>query len=145
MLNTGVVAGIMLAHIVYREIDDMPAGFSAYWIQRELRSRLGFGGAVFCDDLSMNATGEYGSMGDRARLALDAGCDMILVCNDRAAALQAVDVLNDYSNPLSLVRLARLHGTGQQLRESLQASEEWQAANTLFADWGTPPQLRLDS
>ena len=145
MLSTGVVAGVMLAHIVYREIDDMPAGFSAYWIQRELRSRLGFGGAVFCDDLSMKATAEYGSMGSRARLALDAGCDMILVCNDLAAALQAVGALNDYSNPLSLVRLARLHGTGQQLRESLQASEEWQAANAIFADWNTPPQLRLDA
>ena len=145
MLSTGVVAGVMLAHIVYREIDDMPAGFSAYWIQRELRSRLGFGGAVFCDDLSMKATAEYGSMGSRARLALDAGCDMILVCNDRAAALQAVGALNDYSNPLSLVRLARLHGTGQQLRESLQASEEWQAANAIFVDWDTPPQLRLDA
>ena len=58
MLSTGVVAGVMLAHIVYREIDDMPARFSAYWIQRELRSRLGFGGAVFCDDLSMKATAE---------------------------------------------------------------------------------------
>ena len=145
MLSTGVVAGVMLAHIVYREIDDMPAGFSTYWIQRELRSRLGFGGAVFCDDLSMKATAEYGSMGGRARLALDAGCDMILVCNDRAAALQTVDALNDYSNPLSLVRLARLHGTGQQLRGSLQASEEWQAANALFVDWSTPPQLRLDA
>ena len=86
MMNTGVVAGVMLAHIVYREIDASPAGFSEYWIQRELRSRLGFGGAVFCDDLTMKATSSYGRMPDRARLALDAGCDMILVCNDRDAA-----------------------------------------------------------
>lgn len=145
MMNTGVVAGVMLAHIVYREIDDMPAGFSEYWIQRELRSRLGFGGAIFCDDLSMKATSSYGRMGERARLSLNAGCDMILVCNDRDAAHRAVDALNDYSNPLSLVRLARLHGTGQVLRETLMASEEWQEANALFADWSERPQLQLDA
>jgi len=145
MMDTGVVAGVMLAHIVYREIDAMPAGFSEYWIQRELRSRLGFGGAVFCDDLSMKATSSYGSMAERARLSLQAGCDMILTCNDRDAAHQAVDALNDYSNPLSLVRLARLHGTGQTSRESLLASDEWREANTLFAKWSARPELELNA
>ncbi|MCH9692925.1 MAG: beta-N-acetylhexosaminidase [Gammaproteobacteria bacterium] len=145
MMNTGVVGGVMLAHIVYREIDAMPAGFSEYWIQQELRSRLGFGGAVFCDDLSMHATRDYGTMAERARLALQAGCDMILVCNDRDAAHQAVDALNDYSNPLSLVRLARLHGTGQMLRETLMASDEWHEANELFSNWSHQPELQLDA
>jgi beta-N-acetylhexosaminidase len=145
MMNTGVVAGVMLAHIVYREIDASPAGFSEYWIQRELRSRLGFGGAVFCDDLTMKATSSYGRMPERARLALDAGCDMILVCNDRDAAHEAVDSLNDYSNPLSLVRLARLHGTGQQLRETLLASDEWQEANALFSNRSERPELQLNA
>ena len=145
LMNTGVVAGVMLAHIVYPEIDSTPAGFSEYWIQRELRSRLGFGGAAFCDDLTMKATASYGSMAERARLSLQSGCDMILVCNDRDAAHQAVDALNDYSNPLSLVRLARLHGTGQILRESLRASEQWQNANTLFENWSDRPELRLNA
>jgi len=145
MMNTGVVAGVMLAHIVYREIDASPAGFSEYWIQRELRSRLGFGGAVFCDDLTMKATSSYGRMPERARLALDAGCDMILVCNDRDAAHEAVDSLNDYSNPLSLVRLARLHGTGKQLSETLLASDEWQEANSLFSNWSERPELQLNA
>jgi beta-N-acetylhexosaminidase len=145
MMNTGVVAGVMLAHIVYREIDSLSAGFSEYWIQRELRSRLGFGGAVFCDDLSMKATSGYGSMADRVRLSLTAGCDMILTCNDRDAAHQAVDALNDYSNPLSLVRLARLHGTGQTSREALLASDEWREANSLFANWSAPPELELNA
>jgi beta-N-acetylhexosaminidase len=52
LISNGAVAGVMLAHIVYEKIDANPAGFSEYWIQRELRSRLGFGGAVFCDDLT---------------------------------------------------------------------------------------------
>ena len=135
----------MMAHVVYRELDDMPAGFSKFWIDRELRGRLGFGGAVFCDDLSMKAAEAYGSMRRRAKLALEAGCDMILVCNDRRGAEQVVQALNDYSQPLSLVRLARLHGTGHVLRETLRASELWQQANTALARWTERPQLELDS
>ena len=145
LVSTSVIAGVMLAHIVYAQVDAQPAGFSDYWIQRELRQRLGFGGAVFCDDLSMKATEEFGSMATRARLALNAGCDMILVCNDRDAAHQAVDALNDYSNPLSLVRLARLHGTGQVLRETLLASDEWRAANERFRHWTDRPDFHLDA
>lgn len=145
LIGNGQIAGVMLAHVVYREMDEFPAGFSPFWIEGELRSRLGFGGAVFCDDLSMKATSAYGSMRRRARRALAAGCDMVLICNDRRAAEQAVQGLNDYSNPLSLVRLARLHGTGHVLRESLQASDAWQEANTALARWGEPPPLELDA
>lgn len=145
LIGNGAIAGVMLAHIVYEQIEAQAAGFSELWIQRELRSRLGFGGAVFCDDLSMKATRGYGSMADRSRLALNAGCDMILVCNDRDAAHQAVDALNAYTNPLSLVRLARLHGTGNLLREELLASEQWQAVNKRFEHWGERPEFRLDA
>ena len=84
-------------------------------------------------------------MRERAVLALEAGCDMILVCNDRPAAREAVAALNDYSNPLSLVRIARLHGTGQVLRESLLLSEEWQAANAELTRWSRPTELQLDA
>ena len=145
LVNTSVIAGVMLAHIVYKQVDERPAGFSDYWIQRELRSRLGFGGAVFCDDLSMKATRDYGSMADRARLALDSGCDMILVCNDRDAAHEAVDALRDYSNPLSLVRLARLHGTGHVMRDALLAGDKWQAASERFRHWSDRPEFHLDA
>jgi beta-N-acetylhexosaminidase len=145
LIGNGAIAGVMLAHIVYVQIEEQPAGFSELWIQRELRSRLGFGGAVFCDDLSMKATRGYGSMAERGRLALDAGCDMILVCNDRDAAHEAVEALNAYSNPLSLVRLARLHGTGSLLREELLASEQWQTVNQRFAHWSDRPEFHLDA
>jgi len=145
LIRNGQIAGVMLAHVVYREMDDLPAGFSNYWIERELRSRLGFGGAIFCDDLSMKATDAYGSMRRRSRRALEAGCDMSLVCNDRRRAEQAADSLSDYSNPLSLVRLARLHGTGHVLRESLRASELWQQANSSLLRWTERPELELDA
>ena len=93
----------------------------------------------------MQATRDYGNMAERSRLALRAGCDMVLVCNNRDAAHQAVDALNEYSNPLSLVRLARLHGTGHPLRETLRASDEWQAINEQFASWSERPELHLDA
>jgi beta-N-acetylhexosaminidase len=139
------LAGIMLAHVVYAELDPAPAGFSAFWIQNQLRAQLGFDGALFCDDLSMKATKSFGSMVKRARLALDSGCDMILICNDRAAAGAAVAALREYSNPLSLVRLARLHGTGHVMRESLLASEEWHTAVDRLQQWLDRPALTLDS
>ena len=145
LVDFGLIAGVMTAHVVYRELDENPASFSSYWINNELRNRIGFDGAVFCDDLSMHATRGYGSMPARAKRALEAGCDMVLVCNDREAAQRAVNALAEYSNPLSLVRLARLHGTGQTLRESLLASDEWAAASEALAHWSERPQLTLDA
>ncbi len=143
--DMSLIAGVMTAHVVYPNIESMPASFSEVWIQRELRDRIGFGGAVFSDDLSMKATRDYGSMVERARLALRAGSDMVLVCNDRNAAQRTVEALSDYSNPLSLVRLARLHGTGHPLRETLLASEEWAEASNALADRGEPPELELNA
>lgn len=139
------VAGVMLAHIVYAEMDPVPAGFSRYWIHEQLRAGLGFDGAVFSDDLSMRATRQFGSMPERAQLALEAGCDMVLICNDRDAARRTVSMLADYSNPLSLVRLARLHGTGHVLRETLLAGDEWQAAAEALQHGIEPPALTLDA
>lgn len=138
-----ILAGVMLAHVVYAETDELPAGFSPYWINEQLRAQIGFDGAVFSDDLTMKATEGYGRMARRARLALDAGCDMVLVCNNRPAAERAVEALGDYSNPLSLVRLARLHGVGEPMRETLLASDEWQAASAALAEWLGRPELEL--
>ena len=87
----------------------------------------------------------FGPMPKRAALALEAGCDMVLVCNDRPAARATVATLRDYSNPLSLVRLARLHGTGQLLRETLLASDEWQAAAQRLGRWSERPELELNA
>jgi beta-N-acetylhexosaminidase len=145
LIRNGLIAGVMMAHIVYQRMDPLPAGFAPFWIQRELRSRLGFDGAVLSDDLSMKATRTYGTMPERARMSLHAGCDMVLVCNDRDAAQATVRALKEYSNPLSLVRLARLHGTGHVLRESLLASDQWHEAHAALSQWTEPPELELDA
>ena len=78
LISNRQLAGVMLAHVVYAEGDPLPAGFSPYWINDQLRSQLGYDGAVFCDDLSMKATRKFGSMASRARLALEAGCDGVI-------------------------------------------------------------------
>ena len=145
LISNRKLAGVMLAHIIYAEMDKMPASFSSYWTQTQLRLQLGYDGAVFCDDLNMKATLKYGKMPDRAKLALESGCDMVLVCNNRLAAISTVNALREYSNPLSLVRLARLHGTGQVMRETLLTSEKWQRSVDRLKRGLKTPELSLDA
>jgi len=139
------IGAVMMAHVIFDEMDSVPAGFSDFWMKTQLREQLGFDGAIFCDDLTMKATSGYGSVPQRAKLALDAGCDMIPICNDRPAAQHTVAALREYSNPLSLVRLARLHGTGGVLRETLLASEQWQTAAGKVNHWLDRPPLELNA
>ena len=90
--NTGVqLLGIMPAHIIFDQVDSNPVGFSKIWLQDILRQRLGFTGLIFSDDLNMAAADEGGSYGDRAQLALKAGCDLVLICNNRQAAIEVLD------------------------------------------------------
>ena len=84
---------VMPAHIVYSEIDQRPAGFSPFWIQDLLRGELGFSGVVFSDDLAMKGADLMGGYPEKARAALAAGCDMLLVCNDRAGAMEVLATL----------------------------------------------------
>lgn len=101
---------IMMAHVRYTSLDDAPASLSEKWIQGVLRGQLGFSGALFCDDLSMNGAAVVGSMEDRARLALAAGCDMLPVCNDRPGLVALLDSLKDISpDPAASGRLQRLY------------------------------------
>src|SRR5690606_37198206 len=101
---------IMAAHVVFTEVDERPAGFSARWLRDELRGRLGFEGAIFTDDLSMAGAGVIGDMPARAQAALQAGCDVLSCCNNRQGVLQVIDFLQGTGDPLSQIRMARLHG-----------------------------------
>ncbi len=104
------LGAIMPAHVIYPDVDSEPAGFSAKWLKEILRKQMGFDGVIFSDDLSMEAACVAGGVIDRAKAALNAGCDMVLVCNSPAAADELLHGL-DYTMPApNLARLARMHG-----------------------------------
>ncbi|KRT56185.1 Periplasmic beta-glucosidase or glycosidase-like protein [endosymbiont of Ridgeia piscesae] len=127
MIHAGLEA-IMPAHVVYPKVDRNLAGFSPFWLQQILRKRLGFQGVIFSDDLSMAAAEEAGSFGERALAARAAGCDMVLVCNNRQAAAQVLEQLREDVDPVSHLRLVRMHGRGDMTSESLHLDPEWKKA-----------------
>ena len=93
------LASVMPAHVVYPKVDDNPAGFSPRWLKEILRQQLGFTGAVFSDDLSMAGARRIGgvevSYAEAAVVALNAGCDLVLLCNQSIGGGGAVDALLD--------------------------------------------------
>ena len=119
-------AGIMMAHVIYEQVDKLAAGYSHYWIETVLREQLQFNGIVFSDDLSMCGAESVGGYPERARLALAAGCDILLVCNNPDGADEVLESLAGYSNQTTQLRMIRLHG--QDANAQLFASEKWQSA-----------------
>ncbi len=109
MVEAGLAA-VMPAHVIYPEVDAQPAGFSRVWLQKILRQQLRFDGAIFSDDLCMAGAAVAGGVVERVTAALDAGCDMALVCNRPDLADEVLAKLDvDWPAP-ARARLARMHG-----------------------------------
>ena len=144
MIANGL-SSIMVAHVSFPDVDEAPASLSRRWVQSELRGRLGFTGAVFSDDLSMAGAAYAGSVPDRARQALAAGCDVLAICNDRSGVLDTLEELADEADPLSQVRLVRLHGRPTPARSELAELPRWQECRSAVDHCRDAPELRLDA
>lgn len=124
------MTGVMPAHVIYRSADPQPAGFSKFWLRDVLRRDLGFGGLIFSDDLSMEGAAGAGTPPERARAALAAGCDLVLLCNDAAGQEPMLDALRDERLPAPeriermRLRTCATQARAERYREALARLDE---------------------
>ena len=138
------LAAVMMAHVLYPAVDSVPASFSRRWLTDILRGELGFKGVVFADDLSMAGAGAMGDVIARAEAALDAGCDILPVCNDRAAVVKLLDGLSRQPGPASQLRIRWMRGREGVLPDNLADLPHYQACLQALARCQQAPQLQLN-
>ncbi len=144
MIQHGMAA-IMPAHVIYPKVDKLPAGFSKIWLKDILRKRLAFQGVIFSDDLDMKGASVIGEKYvDRAEKALSAGCDMALVCNNREGALNVLDNLSGHNDPVSHLRLARMHGKHETTMAKLHKTGKWKKSSDILKRYQDDPTMDLD-
>jgi beta-N-acetylhexosaminidase len=135
LIHESRLAGIMPAHVCYPALDPMPTTFSSHWLVTVLRQQLGFQGLVISDDLGMAGASMVGDYPTRLRLALASGCDMALLCNQRAEvktvlaaceelALDLTDSIAPFTKPALVTSLAQL-----------QQQTQWQAATQAMQEF----------
>jgi len=137
------IAAIMAAHVVFPQVDALPASLSQRWITGLLRGELAFHGCVFADDLTMGGAAAFGSVIERAYLALAAGCDVLPICNDRHSVESVLSHFGpDIGSPASQARLVRMRARGEAPSD-LHANRHWQETTARIANLSSTPPLVL--
>ena len=130
------ITALMVGHVCYPKIDNKPASYSEIWLKDILRQRLNYKGTIFSDDLSMlGACTEEGlklSIKDRVMCALNAGCEMVLICNNRTDVITAVDhlVQENYYDPNLKSKLKELYGKSHMAFDSERFKADKKEAQT---------------
>lgn len=144
LVAAGLAAGVMVAHVRYPAVDPVVASLSPYWLRGELRRGLGFHGVVFSDDLSMKALAGEGSLPERASRSLQAGADMVLVCNDPDGADEVRAALAGHADPASHARLASLRPRRLPAEAGVRGGREWDRVTAVLVAALDRPGLSLD-
>ncbi len=135
---------VMVAHVSVPAIDPLPASFSSWWLNGQLRDELRFGGAIISDDISMTGAMTVGNCIDRAQHALAAGCDMVLLCNAPEEVPGVLDVLEGYVSPTSQLHLMRLRGQERLQWEVLRSSDAWRDAKLAVDNLSSSSPFELE-
>ena len=142
LIDNGLPA-VMVAHILFPKVDTQPASLSRRWIGEVLRGQLGFSGTVFADDLSMAGAASCGDILARATQALEAGCDVLPVCNSRPSVLRLLAELDVAPDPASHLRQARLRAHAHPERSAVLASDHWRVCRESLERCVQPPALKF--
>jgi beta-N-acetylhexosaminidase len=130
------LAAIMPAHVIYSEIDILPACFSRIWLRDILRQELGYGGLIISDDLTMEgASIVAATIPERTTASLEAGCDMVLICNNRQAVVDTIDAGRVEIPVEAQERIEGLRGTGEIQFDELHANTLWQRSNEIITEY----------
>ncbi|NQZ22656.1 MAG: beta-N-acetylhexosaminidase [Colwellia sp.] len=135
LINSNKVDALMPAHVIFTEVDSEAVGFSPYWLKEILRKELGFNGVIFSDDLSMEGAACVGGYVERAEAAQQAGCDMLLLCNNRESCIEVIDNANISIDEQSNQRLLRLLKTSTGGLKELSGNIQWQHARKVLAEY----------
>ena len=139
LIQSGI-AGVMPAHVRYPQVDASPAGFSEKWLKKILRRQCHFEGVVVSDDLSMHAAAQWGAAPERVAAAMQAGCDLVLLCNDPQAveAVCQAHAPDSEPDPLIQARLARMYGVSDYDHQAwwcLHQDPRYQAEKHRIDSW----------
>ncbi len=142
LLIDNQLSGVLISHVVFPQIDALPASLSPRWVSSILRSDLNFHGCIFADDLSMAGVASYGDAPARTQLAHEAGCDVLPVCNDRKSVHAVLDNFKPEVNPASQARLVRMRARSEPPL-NITSSIQWQEAVRQLESLSAPPPLEL--